>query len=187
MTIEFNGANANNARRAPRRMIGTRTEVKPGAPLVGDGGIEVPLPQSRSCQAPSECPTNQQPISGFRAGQSDPGARLKHLISRQAEAVAQTRGTMPVFFAGDGFPCELIVKRRKWSRQLEEQWADVVGACMHLGYLDKGDTLITTRLILGMIIAAAQQCQPAAQISAEQITHAVVTLLRLEPASGRSQ
>jgi hypothetical protein len=175
MTIEFNGANANNARRAPRRMIGARTGVKP------------PLPQSRSCQAPSERPTNQQPISNFRAGESDPGARLKHLIARQAEAVAQMRGTMPVFFAGDGFPCEAIVKRRKWSRQLEEQWADVVGACMHLGYLDNGDSLITTRLILGMIISAAQQCQPAAQISAEQITHAVLTLLRLEPGVGRSQ
>jgi hypothetical protein len=58
---------------------------------------------------------------------------------------------------------------------------------MNLGYLDTGDTLITTRLILGMIISAAQQSPPAEQISAEQITHAVVTLLRLEPGSGRSK
>ena len=127
------------------------------------------------------------PVSDFLADESDPGAQLKHLISRQAEAVAQTRGSMPVFFAGDGFPCEVIVKRRKWSRQLEEQWASVVGTCMNLGYLDTGDTLIATRLILGMIISAAQQSPPAEQISAEQIVHAVVTLLRLEPGSHRSK
>jgi Tetracyclin repressor-like, C-terminal domain len=179
MTIQFSGASANNVRHAPRRMIDTRTDVEPGAPLVGEGGIEAPLPETRGCEEPSEWPTNRQPSGDFLDGESDPGVRLKHLISRQAEAVAQARGTMPVFFAGDGFPCEAIVKRRKWSRQLEEQWADVVGACMRLGYLDKGDTLITARLILGMIISAAKQCQPAAQISAEQITHAVVTLLRL--------
>lgn len=130
--------------------------------------------------------TNEFSVRDFVADESDPGAQLKHLISRHAEIVAQMRGSMPVFFTGDGFPCEVIVKRRKWSRRLEEQWASVVGACMNLGYLDKGDALITTRLILGMIISAAQQCQSAEQISAEQITHAVVTLLRLEPSSGRS-
>jgi hypothetical protein len=187
MTIEFKGANANNVRHAPRRMIETRTGVEPDAPLVGAGGIEAPLPEAGSCEEPCEWPTNQQPVRDSLDGKSDPGARLRYLISRMAEAVAQIRGTMPVFFAGDGFPCEVIVKRRKWSRQLEEQWADAVGACMNLGYLDKGDALITTRLILGMIISAAQQWQPAAQISAEQISHAVVTVLRLERGGGRSQ
>jgi Tetracyclin repressor-like, C-terminal domain len=127
------------------------------------------------------------PVRDFLADESDPGAQLTHLISRQAEAVAQIRGSLPVFFAGDGFPCEVIVKRRKWSPRLEEQWTSVVGACMNLGYLDTGDTLITTRLILGMIISAAQWSPPAEQISAEQITHSVVALLRLEPGSGRSK
>jgi hypothetical protein len=179
MTIEFNGANVNNVRRAAKRMIDTHTDVKPDEPHVGEGGIEAALPEARSYEEPSQWPTNQQPIRDFLADESDPATQLKHLISRQVEAVAQLRGTMPVFFAGDGFPCEVIVKRRKWSRQLEAEWADVVGACMNLGYLDKGDTLTTTRLILGMIISAAKQCQPAAQISAEGITHAVITLLRL--------
>ena len=208
MTIEFNGANVNNVRRAPRRVIDTHTRVKPDAPLVRESGIEALLPDARSCEEPSVWPTSQQPIPppkerlinalleqhahehtnpvrDFLADESDPGAQLKHLITRQAEAVVQMRGSTPVFFAGDGFPCEVIVKRWKWSLQLEEQWASVVGACMNLGYLDTGDTLITTRLILGMIISAAQQSPPA-EISAKQITHAVVTLLRLEPGSARS-
>ena len=184
MTIGFNGANVNNVRRAPRRVIDTHTRVRPNAPLVGEGGIEALLPEASSCEEPSTWPTSQQPIPSPKEGLIN---ALKHLISRQAEAVAQMRGSMPVFFAGNGFPCEVIVKRRKWSRQLEEQWASVVGGCMNLGYLDTGDTLITTRLILGMIISAAQQSPPAEQISAEQITHAVVTLLRLEPGSGRSK
>ena len=76
------------------------------------------------------------PVRDFLADKSDPGTQLKHLISRQAEVVAQMRGSMPVFFAGDGFPCEVIVKRRKWSPRLEEQWVSVVGACINLGYLD---------------------------------------------------
>jgi hypothetical protein len=208
MTIEFNGADVHNVRRAPRRVIDTHTRVKPDAPLVGEGGIDALLSEARSCDEPSVWPTSQQPIPPPQEGlinalleqhahehinplrdsltdESDPGAQLKHLISRLAEAVAQMRGSLPVFFAGDGFPCEIVVKRRKWSRRLEEQWASLVGACMNLGYLGTGDTLITTRLILGMIISAAQQRPPAEQISAEQITHSVVTLLRLEPGSGR--
>jgi Tetracyclin repressor-like, C-terminal domain len=210
MTIEFNGANADNVRRAPRRVIDTHTRVKPDARLVGEGGTEALLPEARSCEEPSVWPTSQQPIPpseeglinalleqhahehinpvrDFLTDESDPGAQLKHLISRLAKAVAQRRGSLPVFFAGDGFPCEVIVKGRKWSRQLEEQWASVVGACMNLGYLDAGDTFITTRLILGMIISVAQQSPPAEQMSAEQITHAVVTLLRLEPGSSLSK
>jgi hypothetical protein len=210
MTIEFNGASVDNVRRAPRRVIDTHTRVKPDAPLVGEGGIDALLPEARSCDEPSVWPTSQQsipppqedlinalleqqahehinPVGDFLVDESDPGAQLKHLISRLAEAVAQMRGSLPVFFAGDGFPCEIVVKRRKWSRRLEEQWASVIGACMNLGYLDTGDTRITTRLILGMIISAAQQRPPAEQMSAEQITHAVVALLRLEPGSGRSK
>jgi hypothetical protein len=97
------------------------------------------------------------------ADESDPGAELKQLISRQAEAVAQ---------------------RSMWSRQLEEQWASVIGACMNLGYLGQADPIITARLILGMICAAAQQRQPAEQISAQQITRAVVALLHLESDGG---
>jgi hypothetical protein len=110
----------------------------------------------------------------------DPGTQLKQLIRRQAEAVAHIRGSMPVFFAGDGFPCEVVAKRRKWSPRLEQQWTDVIGACMNFGYLDKGDSLITTRLILGMIISAAQQREAVEAISAEQIAHAVAALLHLE-------
>jgi hypothetical protein len=175
MTNEFSDANGNNARLAPRRVIDTHNRATPGAPLVGERGTEVVVAEARSCI---------DHVRDFPADASDPGAQLKHLILRQAEAVAQIRGSMPVSFAGDEFPCEVIVKRRKWSRQLEEQWACVVGACMNLGYLDQGDPLITARLILGMICATAQQRQPVELVSAQQITRAVVTLLHLEPDSG---
>ncbi|MCV7413536.1 hypothetical protein [Mycobacterium florentinum] len=118
--------------------------------------------------------------------ESDPRATLTRLISRQADAVAQMRRSMPVYFAGDGFPYEVIVKRRRWSRGLEEQWASVVGACMNLGYLDKGDPLIAARLILGMIMSVGHRCQPAERVPPEQITHAIVTLLGFEPGTRRS-
>jgi hypothetical protein len=53
---------------------------------------------------------------------------------------------------------------------------------MNFGYLDNGDTLITTRLILGMITSATQQ--PKA--SAGEIANAVAALLRVEPGSSQS-
>jgi hypothetical protein len=195
MRGEFNCADVDNGR------------VKSDASLDGEGRIEGVPPGTRHWEGSPLGPTSQQSmpmpeggllnvlpeqytqqrinrVSDVRADESDPGVQLKHLISRQAEAAAQLRGTMPVFFAGDGFPCEAIVKRRKWSRQLEEQWASVVGACMDLGYLAKGDALITTRLVLGMILSAAQHCPPAEQLSAEHITHGVLTLLGLDPGKG---
>ncbi len=112
---------------------------------------------------------------------ADPGVQLRSLISRQAVAVTQMRGATPAFLADEGFLCADTVPEHGWSRRLEERWASVVGACMNLGYLEKGDAFITTRLILGMIIAAAKQRQPDGQATAEQITCGVVTLLRLDP------
>jgi hypothetical protein len=200
MTIEFNGASFNNVGRARRPVIDIHSPVKPDALLVREDGIEALLPDARNCEEPSAWPTSQQPVrpleppahepansfEDFLADESDPGAQLKHLITRQAEAVVEMRGSTSVLFGDDGFAHGVIVGSGKWSLQLEEQWASVVGACMNLGYLDKGDTLITTGLVLGMIVAAAQHSPPA-QISAKQITRAVVTLLRLEIGSGRSK
>jgi hypothetical protein len=59
---------------------------------------------------------------------------------------------------------------------------------MDVGYLDKGDALVATRLILGMIIWVSRWYRPSEKITADQIAEAATSLLRLElgdPSRGR--
>jgi tetracycline repressor-like protein len=68
---------------------------------------------------------------------------------------------------------------RKWSRQFEKRWAGVIEHCMEAGYLDKGDPLVATRLILGMIIWVSKWCCPVEKITADEIADTAIGLLRL--------
>jgi AcrR family transcriptional regulator len=122
------------------------------------------------------------------AAVADPGEQLERLIRLQAAAAIQMRSYMPVFFGGGGLPSDVFMRWRKWSRQYERRWAVVVEACMDVGYLDKGDALVATRLILGMIIWVSRWYRPSEKITADQIAEAATSLLRLElgdPSRGR--
>jgi AcrR family transcriptional regulator len=110
---------------------------------------------------------------------ADPAERLKEMVRLQCEAAVQMRSYMPVFFDGGDLPSDVVQRWHKWSRQFEKLWVSVVTANMEAGYIDKGDEVITTRLILGMILWISRWYRPKESISAEQIADDAIQLLRL--------
>lgn len=110
---------------------------------------------------------------------TDPGDQLRALIDLQAAAAVQMRAYMQVFFGGGALPSDVFLRWRKWSRQYEKRWADVVADCMAAGYLDKGDPTTSTRLILGMLIWVSRWYRPSERITPDQISETAITLLGL--------
>jgi AcrR family transcriptional regulator len=109
----------------------------------------------------------------------DPAERLKEMVRLQSEAAVQMRSYMPVFFDGGDLPNDVVQRWHKWSRQFEKLWLSVVTANMEAGYIEKGDEVITTRLILGMILWVSRWYRPKEKITAEQIADDAIRLLRL--------
>ena len=99
------------------------------------------------------------------------------------------RSYMPVFFDGGDLPNDVVQRWHKWSRQFEKLWVSVVAANMEAGYIEKGDHIITTRLILGMILWVSRWYRPREKITAEQIAEDAIRLLRLGyvPPEGRDR
>ena len=110
---------------------------------------------------------------------SDPADRLKAMVRLQSEAAVQMRSYMPVFFDGGDLPSDVVQRWHKWSRQFEKLWLSVVADNMEAGYIEKGDEVITTRLILGMILWVSRWYRPKEKITAEQIAEDAIRLLRL--------
>lgn len=110
---------------------------------------------------------------------ADPADRLKEMVRLQSEAAVQMRSYMPVFFDGGDLPSDVVQRWHKWSRQFEKLWVSVVAANMEAGYIEKGDEIITTRLILGMILWVSRWYRPKEKITAEQIADDAIRLLRL--------
>jgi AcrR family transcriptional regulator len=112
-------------------------------------------------------------------GIDDPAEQLKEMVRLQAEAAVQMRSYMPVFFDGGDLPNDVVQRWHKWSRQFEKLWVSVVAANMDAGYIEKGDHVITTRLILGMILWVSRWYRPKEKITADQISEDAIRLLRL--------
>ncbi|MCV7102738.1 TetR/AcrR family transcriptional regulator [Mycobacterium palustre] len=109
----------------------------------------------------------------------DPADQLREMVRLQSEAAVQMRSYMPVFFGGGDLPHDVVQRWHRWSRQFEKLWVSVVAANMEAGYLEKGDEIITTRLILGMILWVSRWYRPRDKISSAQIADEAIRLLRL--------
>jgi AcrR family transcriptional regulator len=113
----------------------------------------------------------------------DPAEQLARMVRLQAEAGVEMRRYMPVFFGGGDMLPDVFARWHAWSRQFEKMWQRVIEANMRAGYLDEGDPLITTRLILGMLIWVSRWYRHSEKITAEQIADAALHLVRLGSAS----
>lgn len=109
----------------------------------------------------------------------DPAERLRAVVRLQSEAAVQMRSYMPVFFDGGDLPNDVVQRWHKWSRQFEKLWVSVVAANMEAGNIEKGDLVVTTRLILGMILWVSRWYRPKEKITAEEIADHAIGLLRL--------
>jgi AcrR family transcriptional regulator len=110
---------------------------------------------------------------------ADPAECLKELVRLQADAAVQMRYSMPVFFGGGELPKDVVQRWHSWSRRFEKMWLSVVEANMEAGYIERGDPVITTRLILGMILWVSRWYRPNEKITSAQIAEEAVRLLRL--------
>jgi AcrR family transcriptional regulator len=110
---------------------------------------------------------------------ADPAERLREMVRLQSEAAVEMRSYMPVFFDGGDLPNDVVERWHKWSRQFEQLWVSVVAANMEAGNIQKGDLIVTTRLILGMILWVSRWYRPKEKITAEEIADHAIGLLRL--------
>jgi AcrR family transcriptional regulator len=110
---------------------------------------------------------------------ADPAECLKELVRLQMDAAVQMRYSMPVFFGGGELPGDVVARWHGWSRRFEKMWLSVVEANMEAGYIERGDPVITTRLILGMILWVSRWYRSNEKITSEQIAEEAVRLLRL--------
>jgi AcrR family transcriptional regulator len=109
----------------------------------------------------------------------DPAQRLTQIVRLQADAAVQMRYSMPVFFGGGDLPSDVVARWHTWSRRFEKLWISVVEANMRAGYLDDGDPVVATRLILGMILWVSRWYRPKEKITSAQIANEAIRLLRL--------
>jgi AcrR family transcriptional regulator len=117
------------------------------------------------------------------AGASDSAEQLSGLIALQAEAAVEMRRYMAVFFGGGDLPPEVFARWHSWSRRFENLWVKVVAANMDDGNLDKGDPVVTARLILGMLIWVSRWYRPVEKITPQEIAETAIHLLRIRPGS----
>jgi hypothetical protein len=94
---------------------------------------------------------------------------------------------MAVFFGGGDLPKEVVDRWHPWSRRFEKMWVSVVEANMQAGYLDEGDPVVTTRLIIGMIVWVSRWYRPNDKITSEQIAEEAIRLLRLGPGHAKDE
>jgi AcrR family transcriptional regulator len=113
------------------------------------------------------------------AAAPDSAEQLTRLISLQAAAAVQMRRYMAVFFGGGDLPPDVVARWHTWSRRYENMWVKVVAANMRDGYLDNGDPVVTTRLILGMLIWVSRWYRPIEKVTPQEIADAAIRLLRL--------
>ena len=116
----------------------------------------------------------------------DSREQLIEMIKLQADGAVQMRSYMPVFFGGGDLPPDVFARWHTWSRQYEKLWIGVVSSNIRDGYLDEGDPLVSTRLILGMIIWVSRWYRPSEKITPAQIADAAIDLLGLRKGSRRS-
>ncbi|MEW6471194.1 MAG: TetR/AcrR family transcriptional regulator [Actinomycetota bacterium] len=84
-----------------------------------------------------------------------PRERLIGLIRVQIQAAVKMRDYFFVYFDGSQLPEAVYRDWRRWADDYEKVWIKTVGNAIRSGDLSPGDTLLTTRLILGMTIWVA--------------------------------
>lgn len=112
--------------------------------------------------------------------ESDPGIQLTELIKLQSDAATRMGNYMPVFFGWGGLPEGASARWHNWSRRYEKLWATTVADCMAAGYLERGDPVVATRLILGMIIWVCRWYRPKEGITPDEIACEATKLLGLK-------
>jgi AcrR family transcriptional regulator len=120
-----------------------------------------------------------QRIRAVIADHEDPRDQLVEMIKLHADAAIEMRSYMPLFFGGGDLPADVVARWHAWTRRYEKLWVGVVKSNIEAGYLNSGDSLVATRLILGMLLWVSRWYRPAEKITAAQIAESTIDLLGL--------
>lgn len=112
-----------------------------------------------------------------------PRQRLVGLIRVQIEAAVKMRDYFFVYFDGSQLPEAVYRDWRRWADDYEKIWIKAVGNAIRSGDLPRGDTLLTTRLILGMTIWVANWFRTREGFTEADIEERALELLGLVSAS----
>lgn len=108
-----------------------------------------------------------------------PGERLLALVGHQIDAAISMRHYMPLFFGEQTVPPDVYKRWRKWLRDFEKIWVDVVKENMEAGLLLEADPVITARLLLGSCQWVSRWYRPEDQYDPETIRDTAVGLVRV--------
>ena len=108
-----------------------------------------------------------------------PRERLIGLIRVQIEAAVKMRDYFFVYFDGSQLPEAVYRDWRRWADDYEKVWIKTVGNAIKAGDLSPGDTLLTTRLILGMTIWVANWFRTREGVTEADVEGRTVELLGL--------
>lgn len=115
--------------------------------------------------------------SALVASVDDPRDQLVKLIHVQVGAAVRMRRYIAVFFGGAGLSTEAYARWHVWTREYEGIWAGVVERAMDAGVLEKGDPLVATRLILGMLNWVSRWYRTSENLTPDEIAEASIQLL----------
>jgi len=108
-----------------------------------------------------------------------PRERLIGLIRVQIEAAVKMRDYFFVYFDGSQLPEAVYRDWRRWADDYEKLWIKTVGNAIKAGDLSPGDTLLTTRLILGMTIWVANWFRSREGATVAEVEERALELLAL--------
>lgn len=106
-----------------------------------------------------------------------PREHLIGLMHVQIDAAVTQRDYLFIMFGGGPLPPEAVERWRRWRRDYEKLWVQVVEELMAAGELDADDPKVATRLILGMSLWVARWYRPQEGMSADDIAEAAVRLV----------
>jgi AcrR family transcriptional regulator len=111
-----------------------------------------------------------------------PAEELEAMVALLANSAVETRRHLAVFFGGQGLGPDAYERWREFTRAYEDLWLRVVKRSMKAGIVPKGNPVLTTRLVLGMLIWISRWYRPAEEFTVEEIAaHALQILQHPSP------
>lgn len=107
----------------------------------------------------------------------EPADELAAMIQLHVRTAIETRRYLVVFFSGAGLPAQARHLWREFIRRYEQLWVGVVTRSMAAGVLPKGDPVLTTRLLLGMLVWVSRWYRSDEPYTVEDISEAVLGLV----------
>lgn len=116
----------------------------------------------------------------------EPGDRLIALLGLQIDAAISMRHYMPLFFGQESVPPDVYKRWRKWIRDFERIWVDVIEENMEAGLLRDANPVITARLLLGSCQWVSRWYRPDDKYTDEMIRDTAVGLIKVLQGRGHA-